>query len=176
MLKAFPSIENSFKKFEHYHSVIERYYQPMFFVHEKTSFLEHHCVLVHSNKICLIALALTHPIIKDKKKIKKLNFHVTEKVDRLENKVKGKRKQGGQHLVPNSILCYVDCEDGSKYSIRACIKGKLVEINQLLLSNPNLIVEKPLAQGFIAIILPSLKDIEMSKLKLLTLENCNSQV
>lgn len=176
MEKIVPNIEDSFVKMENYPRVCERYYTPFYFLNCKGGNSEHHCVLLHSNKICLITLAPTHPVIKNKKRIIKLDFQVTNKVDRLENKVRGKGKKGGQHLMPDSVLCYVECDDGMKYSILGCIKGKLLEINQLLLKNPNLIAEKPLSQGFVAIVLPSMKDLEVYKSKMLTHEKYMTEI
>lgn len=158
-MKDVPNIENSFEKLDAYQCVTERYYTQYFYLNDNGPLNEHHCVLLHSNKICLITLAPSHPVIKEKKKIKKLDFQVSNKLDRLENKVSGKGKKGGQYMQSDSILCFIECEDGSRYSIYGCVKGKLIEINQLLLTNYNLLIEKTLSMGFIAIILPSKNDV-----------------
>lgn len=176
MITKIPKIEDSFEKLDAYPSVTERYYTKYFYVSDHSPRDEHHCVLLHSNKICLVTLAPSHPIIKEKKKIAKLDFQVSNKLDRLENKVKGKGKKGGQNIQPDSMLCFVECEDGSKYSIYGCVKGKLIEINQLLLSDNNLLVEKPLSSGFIAIILPSKNDVSCIIEKLITNENYENDV
>lgn len=171
-----PKIEDSFEKLESYPSVTERYYTPCFYLSKNGSPDEYHCVLLHSNKICLITLAPSHPIIKGKKKITKLDFQVTSKLDRLENKVVGKSKKGGQYILPDSTLCFIECDDGTKYSIYGCTKGKLVEINQNLTKNPDLLIEKPLSMGFIAIILPSKKDMNNVKDNLISYESYVEQV
>ncbi|KAK6626351.1 hypothetical protein RUM43_006662 [Polyplax serrata] len=168
MARFIPSIEDSFEKLKNYPKVTDRYYSPYYYINDKGSPTEHHCVLLHTNKICLITLAPSHPVVKEKKTIVHLDFQVTSHVDRLENKVRGKGKKGAQHLMPDSVLCYIICTDGTKYSVFACVKGKLLEINQMLLKNPNLMTEKPTSEGFIAIVLPSLKDLEVCKSSLLT--------
>lgn len=65
-----------------------------------------------------------------------------QKHNRLLNNVRGKRKKGGQKLKERSIICQVKCTDGSVFSILAGIKGILVEINEALLTQPNLLIEE----------------------------------
>ena len=50
--------------------------------------------------------------------------------------------QGAQNLQSESILCKVHCSGGKSYTIYSCIKGKLVEVNEILFSHPQLLVEK----------------------------------
>ena len=64
---------------------------------------------------------------------------VTEKCDRGNNKVSGKRKRGAQWLNSESVLCKVTCENGGVYNIYAGIRGSLIEMNMNLLDNPNII-------------------------------------
>ena len=78
-----------------YQTVEERYYSKYFHIQENG---EDQIVLVHTNRICLVALAPNHPVIKDKKVIKNLNFDVSKNCNRLNNKVSGKSKKGGQGL------------------------------------------------------------------------------
>lgn len=65
-----------------------------------------------------------------------------QKHNRLLNTVTGKRKKGGQKLKERSIICQVKCTDGSVFSILAGIKGTLVEINEALLTQPNLLIDE----------------------------------
>ena len=62
------------------------------------------CLQNHSNKICLITLAPTHPVIADNLKVTNVNFEVSKKLDRKSNKTSGKSKKGGQLLDPASLL------------------------------------------------------------------------
>ncbi len=50
--------------------------------------------------------------------------------------------QGAQTLTPSSPLCHVMCSDQSRYTICACIKSSLVEVNDNLLDNPQLLTTK----------------------------------
>lgn len=152
-------------------SVSERYYEHKYCmeigrdiknVHQRVSF--------HSNRICLISLAENHPVIKDSKEVVRINCEVDEKIDRLKNAASGKGKRGAQKLSPDSVLCYVECSDGSNYPIYSCIKGKLVEINENLVADGNLLVQKPMAEGYIALLLPVLNCYEDIRCSMLTKE------
>lgn len=158
-----PRIEDSYEKLDKYPTVVERYYSKYYFTPETLPPEETHCILIHSNRICLVSLAENHPIVKHQKKISKIDFQVTDKLDRLQNKVVGKGKKGAQFITQTSRLCFVECTDGTRYTIYGCVKGKLIEINEQLVSNNQLLVEKPLSDGFVAIILPHLKDVEEQK-------------
>lgn len=136
-------------------SVEDRYYSRYYHADENG---QDQVVLVHSNRICLVSLAKSHPVIKEQKAIKKLDFHVSENCNRLKNKVSGKGKKGGQGLDERSILCFIECETGEKYSIRSCVKGKLVGINQKVVENPKLILEKSPGEAHLAIILTKIPD------------------
>ncbi|XP_044730044.1 protein Abitram [Chrysoperla carnea] len=164
------SIENSIELLNEYPSVVERYFTLRYCTKVGEQDIEHHCVMFHSNRICLISLADEHPIIKHQKSIKSIDCQVSTKVNRLDNKVSGKGKKGGQHLEPNSILCKIECEDGSVYNIYSCIKGKLVEINDNLSTDSSLLLTKPKSDGFIAIVLPQLSSIDKYKDEMLSLE------
>ncbi|KAK7871184.1 hypothetical protein R5R35_002421 [Gryllus longicercus] len=88
----------------------------------------------------------------------------------MKNKVSGKSKHGAQCLQSSSPLCFIECEDGSKYTVKSCLKGKLVEMNDNLVDNPNLLVTKPYTEGYIAIVLPSISSSEEQKKELLSYE------
>ena len=150
-------------------TVERRYYKRYYKVQENK---EDQVVLLHSNRICLVSLAPNHPIITTHQKIVSLEFEVGNKrkpTDRLSNKVSGKGKKGGQSVDEKAILCLVHCENGSKYPLRSCVRGTLIEINPLIVENPSLLIEKPFAEGHLAVILPKLPEgLERLKSDLLT--------
>ncbi|XP_025095129.1 protein Simiate-like isoform X2 [Pomacea canaliculata] len=125
------------------------------------------CILIHSNRICIVTLAPSHPILEKKKKVTGVNFNVG-KVNRLDNKVSGKGKRGAQWLGPSSTLCSLSCEDGSIYDVCSGIKGQLIEVNEALIHSPHLINEEPLNTGYIGILLPPLKEHQQETERLLT--------
>lgn len=138
-------------------SVVDRYFTRIFKTDIMGKFCEDQCVLQHSNKICVITVAPSHPLLQCKQ-IVKVNFQVSTKVNRLDNKVSGKGKKGAQHLQPESLICEVTSSDGSKYSLYSCIRGKLVEVNEKLVTNPQLLLEKPQTEGYLAVVLPKLTE------------------
>lgn len=76
---SYPPIEDGVNMVDVFESVTERYYTPMYL---PSTGDEDHCVLFHSNRICIITLAPTHPICRHKKVIKCINFQVSTNVDR----------------------------------------------------------------------------------------------
>lgn len=118
------------------------------------------CVMMHSNRLCLIGLSYNHPIIKQNKTISKVNFELGPNCNRLENNVSGKGKRGAQILGKISAVCEVQCTDGSAYIVQAGVRGKLVEINERLLTTPQLAATHAQSEGFLAVILPKLHEAE----------------
>jgi hypothetical protein len=82
-------------------SVRERYYKTYF----SLGGIEEQCVLQHSNRVCVVCLSPTHPLVK--------NSNVT--VASIDFLVDGKRKK---KVTTNSILCVVHCKSGVTYSLR----------------------------------------------------------
>ncbi|XP_052095139.1 protein Abitram-like isoform X1 [Mytilus californianus] len=150
-------------------SVVERYYKPKYILDCQANEDEDLCILTHSNRICIITLAPSHPVVRDKKTIKQISFKVGG-VDRLNNKVSGKGKRGAQELNAGSPICKIACVDGEEFTVYSGIKGQLIEVNECLIQNPELILKKPLTEGYIAIVLPKLKDHEQVLKKLKTEE------
>ncbi len=46
-------------------------------------------------------------------------LQVTERLNRLQNVVRGKGKKGAQGVDEVSILGWIECEDGERYAIRS---------------------------------------------------------
>lgn len=143
-------------------SVVDRYFTRYYLLkNEKAE--EVHSILFHSNRICLVGLAPDH--IAFKKGIKSVNFNVGN-VDRSLNQVSGKRKKGAMNLQPTSTLAIVECNDGTEYKIVSCVTGKLIEINERLVTNPELIQME--GDGYVAIVLPKPENCENIKKSLMT--------
>jgi len=77
------------------------------------------------------------------------NSQVTEKLDRSNNRVSGKRKRGAQWLNPSSPLCLIYCSDGSQYTVYCGVRASLVEMNDRLLSNPDLLLRRYKTEGYV---------------------------
>ena len=67
-------------------------------------------------RICVVTVAPRHPLLTNGEVVK-VDFQVSKKVNRLENKVSGKGKKGAQNLQPMSPLCEVTCSTGQKYTL-----------------------------------------------------------
>ncbi|CAG0914198.1 unnamed protein product [Notodromas monacha] len=111
------------------------------------------CFMFHSNRVCVITLSRHHPLVVERSPISKIDFRINHRTDRSLNKVSGKGKKGAQILEENSRLCTIHTETKA-VELRAGIKGKLIEVNENLVKNPDLIVTHPEAEGFIAIAMP----------------------
>jgi len=169
IIRSIPLIENSIPSTDpqDYQSVTERYYTNLYKLDTDREKKHDILVLNHSNKICLITLAPSHPILANKLNIKRVNFEVSKKVDRKSNKTSGKSKKGGQILEPTSVLAIVETET-ENFPIQAVVPGKLICINQEIITDPKKLSSHPTSEGHIAIILPSRGLYEQTKLSLLT--------
>lgn len=107
-------------------------------------------VVRHLNGICVLCLSPNHPVVRRGLKVKAVKYR--ENIDRP---VSGKRKRGGTSLYPDSKVAMVVCEDGQTFSVLASVKGVLVEINAALSRRPELLLSKPLTDGYLAVILPA---------------------
>uniref|UniRef100_A0AAY4EPH7 Protein Abitram n=1 Tax=Denticeps clupeoides TaxID=299321 RepID=A0AAY4EPH7_9TELE len=135
-------------------SVTDRYYTRWYKTDVKGKPREDHCILQHSNRICVITLAESHPILQKGRAVKSINYQISAGCSRLNNKVSGKSKRGGQFLTELAPLCRITCTDGVEYTIYSCIRGRLLEVNEDILAQPSILLEKPSTEGYIAVILP----------------------
>ncbi|XP_053322672.1 protein Abitram isoform X2 [Spea bombifrons] len=123
-------------------SVVDRYFTRWYKPDVKGNACEDHCILQHSNRICVITLAECHPLIQDGKTIQSISYQISANRSRLQNKVSGKSKRGAQFLTEFSPLCRISSSDGEEYTIYSCIRGRLLEVNENILQNPGLLKEK----------------------------------
>jgi glycine cleavage system H lipoate-binding protein len=87
---------------------------------------------------------------------------VSKKTDRKSNKTSGKSKKGGQTLEHTSILAIVETET-ENFPVKAVVPGKLICINQELVSSPQKLQTHTDSEGHIAIILPAKGQYESVK-------------
>ncbi|NP_001038394.1 protein Abitram [Danio rerio] len=151
-------------------SVIDRYFTRWYRTDLKGKPCEDHCILQHSNRICVITLAESHPIFQNGRKIKNINYQISDGCSRLKNKVSGKSKRGGQFLTEFAPLCRITCTDEQEFTIFSCIRGRLLEVNEVILNKPDLLMEKPSTEGYIAVILPKFEESKSVTEGLLTRE------
>uniref|UniRef100_A0A5S6QJ27 Actin-binding transcription modulator n=1 Tax=Trichuris muris TaxID=70415 RepID=A0A5S6QJ27_TRIMR len=115
------------------------------------------CYLQHNNGVCVICLAPSHPLVRqrDTTFVQDVNFRVRDNLNRLDNTVKGRKKRSAQQLCPDSVLCRVTCSNGSQFSIRAGLKAKLIEVNAAIQHDGRLLQMEPQWRGFVAMVLPN---------------------
>ncbi|XP_029023165.1 protein Abitram [Betta splendens] len=139
-------------------SVIDRYFTRWYRTDMKGKQCEDHCILQHSNRLCVVTLAETHPILQNGRAVKSINYQISNGCSRLSNKVSGKSKRGGQFLTDFAPLCRITCTDETEYTIYSCIRGRLLEVNENILETPSLLLEKPATEGYVAVILPKFEE------------------
>lgn len=120
------------------------------------------CVLLHPNGLAIVCLSKEHPAVRAAKEGKKLvvDFHVgrQSKADVVPT---GKSKTGAVGLQVRSGLCKICIEDEDPFTVRCCVKGRLLEVNKRLIKNPYLLIDH-LKKGYIAILETRKKDWESS--------------
>ncbi|KAI5402774.1 uncharacterized protein LOC127084411 [Lathyrus oleraceus] len=121
----------------------------------------------HANGLCVIGLAASHIAFKDEGGITAIDYNVG-KSDRSGVKVTGKRKKNAQQFEANTALCKVSTKKDS-YIVRCCVKGSLLEVNQQLVTHPELLNVSANREGYIAIMMPRPADWLKIKASLVSL-------
>lgn len=66
-------------------SVTERYYTPLYYVSPAA---DDFCVLLHSNRICVVTLAPSHALLVGRKTVQRVDCQVSSTLNRLDNTVR----------------------------------------------------------------------------------------
>ena len=148
-----------------YPSVIERYYTKYYRTNVHNEVNNDTMVLVHSNRICVLMLSERHPIV-----TKGLTIESIEPLATVNQSMSGKSKRGADYVQPNKLLYRIRCAEQQTFTICASIKGRLVELNEEIVKNPQLLQMKAQGEGYLAIFIPSLKDGENNIKSLMTEE------
>ena len=122
---------------------------------------EDHYVHLHTNKLAVVGLAPHHAIIQEQWTPTEIEFNANRNgKSLLENKVSGKRKKGATWLAATDAICHITCQKEKEekvFTIRrcvdlmlergcsrlkagSCIGASLLELNENLLSKPELVL------------------------------------
>jgi hypothetical protein len=182
ILEDYKRIHDSNKKF-HYQSFLDRYFTKYYMLDVRYA-MNDHLVLLHSNKVAVCTLAPSHPALNlNKYKIKRIEF-----IQDVNEEMRGKHKHNANNLNLYQRFCRIYCqalqteesnatienqpdeENGvigeekntieKSFLIYSCMNAKLIEINERLLTNPELLQTKPETEGYLAILLPKLDGIK----------------
>ncbi|GAM17757.1 hypothetical protein SAMD00019534_009320 [Acytostelium subglobosum LB1] len=102
----------------------------------------------HSNGLCVVGLAPTHPALA--KKITR--FEYTNVI--ANNSVQGTQKKGGTTLHKDTVVARLTCDDGTVYDLYSCIKGKLLETNKYLSTDVTSLQTQAGTNGYLLIAEP----------------------
>ena len=127
-------------------SVLKRYYTTY-----TTS--NHQCLHVHSNGVCVLAVAPTHPILQPPLRVTGIAYrtHDSKNLMQTATAVHGKRKLGAVFILPRDMVCTATISDGSTVTFYGCVRGSVIEINQRLIDRPELLGTP---EGYIAVLMP----------------------
>lgn len=112
------------------------------------------CVARHHNGVCVVCLSPAHPIVTGRLKVTGVEYRVEMR------QVKGKRKRGGTFVEGRTRLCEVRCEGGEVFDVACGVRGTIAEYNEALSTSPMLVVEKPLTNGYLAVLIPKQHEIK----------------
>jgi hypothetical protein len=138
-----------------YPTVIERYFTKYYRCNVHNEPNNDTLVLVHSNRVCVLMLSERHPIIEQA-----LTIESIELLSTVNQLMSGKSKRGADYVQPNKLLYRIRCANERPFTICAGIKGRLIEINERLIEQPNLLKDRTQGHGYLAIFISSLKDAE----------------
>ena len=138
-------------------------------------------LLQHSNGLCVMCIDPSHVLVRDRSDwaIVSLSHSV-----RRGNYVKerksvvcvGKKKKNAARCQKEMILCFLEVKGTSSsiesFRLPVCVDGVVLEINPRLVSNPSLLLDAPLTEGFIAIINPSADKSNFSDLEMVWASTC----
>ncbi|RIA81005.1 hypothetical protein C1645_785294 [Glomus cerebriforme] len=125
---------------------LEQYYTKYFLIDSNENTSEDFYIYQAPNKLCVIGLAPTHPLLQQSQKVKSIKFD--EKISQSINK----KKQNP--LSVKSEICVITTEEGRNYSIKAGIVGWVINFNMRLDKDDDLLQKKPFTNGYLAIIKP----------------------
>ncbi|KEG12292.1 hypothetical protein DQ04_01831100 [Trypanosoma grayi] len=137
-------------------------------------------LLVHSNGLCVLCLDESHAAVRAFKQtdiiqhsddgaklgVSSVVFGSGRGNSRMAPgaiQVVGKRKKNAIICQEDTKVCIITMTDGTVYSIPACIDGFVLELNPAIMERPELIVQAPTVEGYIAVISPNYNKLKLGK-------------
>ena len=127
---------------------------------------------MHSNRVAVCTIAPSHPALDTTKhKIDRVEF-----IQEVSSEMSGKHKHNAKNLNVLQPLCKIYCKkinenmDECFFVVYSCLNAKLLEINEKLLTKPDLMQTKPVTEGYFAILMPKLDNLSEQINELLTHE------
>lgn len=128
-------------------------------------------LLVHGNGLCVLCLDESHAAVRSHRtsatahddtggptvRVASVAFGSERGSSKMapENiRVVGKRKRNAKVCQEDTTVCVITMTDGTLYKIPACVNGFILELNPLVPERPEILVEAPTVEGFLAIISP----------------------
>jgi len=135
-----------------YPSVVDRY-----FTTYTTS--NHQAIHIHSNGICLLDLAPTHPLLAPgAPPLTSIAFREHDAKNLMTNEVRGKKKAGAVFMLPRDLVATITTADGAEpVPLYACVRASVLEINKALIATPELL-RAPGHRGWLAVLMPKLSE------------------
>ncbi|KAI9249511.1 hypothetical protein BDA99DRAFT_419700, partial [Phascolomyces articulosus] len=121
-------------------ALISRYYTLYFHSNSETKLY----VRQAPNKVCILGMTDQHIALLSAKQ-QQLPIQVTTKVS------------ANMNIKPGTVLCEVTVGD-SHFPIEAHMYGKFLEINPRLLEKPELLLDMPMTEGYLAVIKAQYED------------------
>eukprot|EP00127_Corallochytrium_limacisporum_P002602 Clim_evm38s134 gene=Clim_evmTU38s134 len=103
----------------------------------------------HNNGLVILGIDRSHWLYQQKNsiEIKTVDFG-----NRLNQQAKGKSKKGSVLLAKNTVVGRVFLKDGREIQIRAGLKAQLLEVNERLIKEPELLLQYPEEEGYLAVL------------------------
>ena len=125
-------------------SVLERYYTTY-----TTS--NHQRISQHSNGLILLSVCPSHPQLQPPRRVVEVAYRSGDGKSLANLAVSGKKKSGASFFTARDMVCAVTVDDGSSFTVYACVRGSVIEVNERLRAEPQLLGT---AAGFIAVLAP----------------------
>lgn len=118
----------------------------------------HQCVHHHSNGLLVLGVSPDHPSLQPPNRVTAVKFRSHDGKNLLKTAVSGKKKAGAVFLSERDMVCTIDISDGSEVTMYACVRGNVIEINERLLTHPELVSDSPHSDGYLCVMLPKLQE------------------
>jgi len=117
---------------------------------------------MHSNKVAVCTIAPSHPALDTKNyKLDRVEF-----IQEVSSEMSGKHKHNAKNLNVLQPLCKIYCQKLNEnmnecyFVVYSCLNAKLLEINERLLTQPELLKNKAGTEGYLAILMPKLDNLK----------------